>query len=107
MASASARRRSNKRLNSNSKPPKASMSPSASSSGPNYRKFVMITSLSLIGSLTILFSISSISGNALVSKVQHSNVYTVEVINEFPHDPAAFTQVRIIQSLKFNWTSFV
>lgn len=57
--------------------------------------------------LTILFplSISSNTWSALLvdsQKETHQfpNIYSIEIINEYPHDPKAFTEVRFF-SFKF------
>lgn len=96
MASASARKKSNKRLISNSKPQQSPpMSSSSLAFPPSFRKLILSIPIALICMVTVFFSASSISQKAFESNGRSSNFYTVEVINEFSHDPEAFTQVLV------------
>jgi hypothetical protein len=60
------------------------------SSNVIYKKVSVFVSLVMIFGVIFLLGISSniLSGVASVPKL-----YSVQVINEFPHDPSAFTQV--------------
>lgn len=68
------------------------MSSAALSFPLSFRKVILSIPVALICMVTVFFSASSISRKALESNGRASNFYTVEVINEFPHDPEAFTQ---------------
>nr|XP_048326548.1 glutaminyl-peptide cyclotransferase isoform X2 [Ziziphus jujuba var. spinosa] len=93
MASKALRKRLNKR--SDSKP-----SPSNSSTMPaswpphlnNYRKTSVIFSVLLILSVFGLLGVSSNMWRNLKHDAVSTPVYSIEVVNEFPHDPQAFTQ---------------
>ncbi|KAL3521565.1 hypothetical protein ACH5RR_019714 [Cinchona calisaya] len=102
MAGGSARRKSNnKRLNSNLKSPSppqqlkyASMAspPAVSFHLKHRRKIILLTSLAMTWGLLVVLGLPSISPTTFLSNVQSTQLYTVGVINEFPHDPDAFTQ---------------
>lgn len=96
MASASARKKSNKRVISNSKPQQSPpMSSSSLAFPPSFRKIILSIPVALICMVTVFLGASSISHKAFESDGRSINFYTVEVINEFPHDPEAFTQVLV------------
>ncbi|MCD7469425.1 hypothetical protein HAX54_008472 [Datura stramonium] len=69
--------------------------PSMASSSPflhHYRKISALIFFILVVCLVVFFSNSSRKEGAFRSDVPSNQLYTVEVINEFPHDPDAFTQ---------------
>ncbi|CAI9092295.1 OLC1v1027493C1 [Oldenlandia corymbosa var. corymbosa] len=102
MASGSARKKSSKRPISSSKGPEpqtqlhastASMASPASSFYLKHRRNIfLLTSFALVCGLIVVLHITYSSPPAFESSVKSSNLHTVEVINEFPHDPEAFTQ---------------
>lgn len=79
----------NRRPNSNFKIP---MVPSHLSISPKYKKVILIASIALIGTAVILLSTSSAKHKVSESDEGSSGLYSVEVVNEYPHDPEAFTQ---------------
>ncbi|CAK9185073.1 unnamed protein product [Ilex paraguariensis] len=98
MASASTRKKLNKRSSPKPQQHYSSMSSSPSSSplssSPrlNYRKISLIVSVILIISVIILLNISWSMWINFGTKTSRNQLYFIEVINEFPHDPNAFTQ---------------
>lgn len=58
----------------------------------NYKTISLLISIFLILSVVFLLSLSSNMWSKLVSNVNSSQIYSIEVVNEFPHDPNAFTQ---------------
>lgn len=98
---ASSRRRNNKPNNKqllfkDLNTPTKSMSKSISSSSvfTCFKKyFLYIPLIIMILAALFLLSISSNSFSAIGSDTVSSQNYVVEVVNEFPHDPTAFTQV--------------
>lgn len=78
----------------------------AMASGPspssNHKKSYLIVSVLLVLSVVVLLGISS-SGWSKFKSLDESfpRIYTIEVVNEFPHDPHAFTQVSIRVSFPF------
>lgn len=74
----------------------ANSSPTNSHNNPSFSKCRMATLL--ISALVFVcllgfFSISSNMGSAVGVEPNIDPVYNVKVVNEFPHDPDAFTQV--------------
>ncbi|KAL5727248.1 hypothetical protein ACHQM5_000465 [Ranunculus cassubicifolius] len=68
---------------------------SSMASSPFFTKRNTITSISLIISAIIIISITSITFNLNKSSfedVPKDHICSIEVVNEFPHDPNAFTQ---------------
>lgn len=60
----------------------------------NYRKTSLILSVVLIVGVFILLGISS---NILINvSAVSASIFSIEVVNEFPHDPNAFTQVILV-----------
>ncbi|XP_027110219.2 glutaminyl-peptide cyclotransferase-like isoform X1 [Coffea arabica] len=94
MANVSARKKSNKRSNSNLKRQQQSSvaSPSMSFRLKHRRKIILLTTVAVAWGVLLTVSRTSISSTAFQSKLQSSHLHTVEVVNEFPHDPGAFTQ---------------
>ena len=77
-------------------------------SSSNHKKSYLIVSVLLVISAVFLLGISA----SLRSKFKSHDesfprIYTIEVVNEFPHDPHAFTQVTICVKFSFyfflNW----
>jgi hypothetical protein len=64
---------------------------SSSSTRFRYKKVSVFVSLVMIFGVVYLLGVSSSiwSGVAFVPKL-----YAIQVVNEFPHDPSAFTQVN-------------
>lgn len=77
------------RTNLNPSPPMASR-PNPSS---YFQKSSLLLSLVLLLSVIVLLGISSNIRNKFVRDDSFPKIYTIEVVNEFPHDPDAFTQV--------------
>ncbi|KAI3458098.1 hypothetical protein Pfo_014761 [Paulownia fortunei] len=94
MAIKSLRKKSNKRSsNSNpTNPHNNSMAPSAPSFLSNYRMIPLLISAVVFVCVLILLSVSSNMHSALGSDPNIDRIYSVKVVNEFPHDPNAFTQ---------------
>ncbi|XP_059667126.1 glutaminyl-peptide cyclotransferase-like [Cornus florida] len=88
MATRSLRMKPNKRSNLK---PRSSMA-SSSSSRSNCTKLCLFISIVLIICFVILMSISTNMWSKLGINAQSTYLYSIEVINEFPHDPKAFTQ---------------
>lgn len=91
MAAGSLRRRQSKR--SNSKPSVAM------TSRPSYQRFLTPRNTALLVSISLIFFVVLVSGISLnvlrrspKYEVQSPIVYSIEVVNEFPHDPTAFIQ---------------
>ncbi|KAG6715473.1 hypothetical protein I3842_05G255000 [Carya illinoinensis] len=76
------------RTNLNPSPPMASR-PNPSS---YFQKSSLLLSLVLLLSVIVLLGISSNIRNKFVRDDSFPTIYTIEVVNEFPHDPDAFTQ---------------
>lgn len=101
MAAGSLKRRQSKR--SNSKPP------AAMASRPSHQRFLtprntaLLISSSLVFFVVLVFGISfNVLRRSAKYEVQSPMIYSIEVVNEFPHDPRAFTQVSQFRShLKF------
>lgn len=68
--------------------------PSTSSHLFNYRNILMAISVVLIVFVVALSSVSSNTWARFQSDSCRDNLYAIEVVNEFPHDPQAFTQVK-------------
>ena len=92
MAAGSLKRRQSKR--SNSKP--SIVMPSR----PSHQSFLAHRTTALLLFISLIFFavlVSGISLNVLRRspkyEVQSPMIYSIEVVNEFPHDPRAFTQV--------------
>ncbi|KAK9292425.1 hypothetical protein L1049_020395 [Liquidambar formosana] len=88
MAGGSLKKRPNKR--SNDKPYPSPM-PSPTSRF-NYRKSSLIISLLLLACVVVLLGISSNRWDNFAFDDPTPQIYTIEVVSEFPHDPKAFTQ---------------
>ncbi|EXC05963.1 hypothetical protein L484_014232 [Morus notabilis] len=86
-SSQSHRKRLNKRSSSNSYSSMASRP-----TPPNYRKISLTFSVFLIFCVVLTLGISSNMWNKLNSSSVSPTIYSIEVVNEFPHDPQAFTQ---------------
>ncbi|PIN17091.1 Glutaminyl-peptide cyclotransferase [Handroanthus impetiginosus] len=94
MAPKSLRKKSSKR-SSNSKPPSShdnSMALSAPSFYSNYRIVPLLISAVMFVFVLITLTISSKMSNVIGSDPNIDRIYSIEVVNEFPHDPSAFTQ---------------
>ncbi|XP_059629195.1 glutaminyl-peptide cyclotransferase-like isoform X1 [Cornus florida] len=89
MAGRSVRKRPNKQLNPK---PLPSMASSSSSSRFSYKKISMFISIVLIINIVVLLSKSSNMWSIGGINAHSNNLYSIEVVNEFPHDPKAFTQ---------------
>ncbi|XP_044504443.1 glutaminyl-peptide cyclotransferase [Mangifera indica] len=105
MASRSLKKKSNKRFNNNSNPNPSTSSFSSSSSSSSsrmdsshlarfrYRRTTAAVLIFLIVCGLVALSISSDIWHKIVRPVDYwPDIYTIEVLNEFPHDPGAFTQ---------------
>lgn len=71
--------------------------PSMASSSPfllHYRKISVLVFLILVVCLVVFLNTSSTKEGGFQYDVPSNQLYTVEVVNEFPHDPGAFTQVH-------------
>ncbi|OIT19443.1 hypothetical protein A4A49_43578, partial [Nicotiana attenuata] len=69
--------------------------PSMASASPfllHYRKISVLVFLILVVCLIVFLNTSSTKEGVFQSDMPSNQLYTVEVINEFPHDPVAFTQ---------------
>lgn len=69
-------------------------------SRPSYQSFLTHRSTALLVSISLIFFVVLVSGISLnvlrrspKYEVQSPMIYSIEVVNEFPHDPRAFTQV--------------
>lgn len=87
-----------KRANKRSTSPKAAQAPMAfessfPSSRSNYRKISLLAMVSLVVCVVVVLSISSSTWGGFGFDVPLDQVYSIEAVNEFPHDPRAFTQV--------------
>lgn len=60
----------------------------------HYRKISALAFVILVACLIIVLNTSLRKEGVSLSDVPSNQLYTVEVVNEFPHDPDAFTQVR-------------
>ncbi|THG13372.1 hypothetical protein TEA_008225 [Camellia sinensis var. sinensis] len=89
MAAGSLRKKSNKR--SNLKQPHPAMA-STSLSPSYYRKIYVFVMVLLVVCVLTLLSISSSMWIVFGSNALSHQIYSVQVVNEFPHDPTAFTQ---------------
>ncbi|KAL7229814.1 hypothetical protein ACSBR2_008382 [Camellia fascicularis] len=89
MAAGSLRKKSNKR--SNLKQLHPSMA-STSLSPSHYRKIYVFVMVLLVVCVLSLLSISSSMWIVFGSNALSHQIYSVQVVNEFPHDPTAFTQ---------------
>uniref|UniRef100_A0A5B6Z8K5 Putative glutaminyl-peptide cyclotransferase n=1 Tax=Davidia involucrata TaxID=16924 RepID=A0A5B6Z8K5_DAVIN len=89
MAGGSLRKKPNKRSNLK---PQPSMPPPSSSSPHNYRKFSVFISIVLIVCVTVLLRMSTDMWSVFGFNTHSNHLYSIEVVNEFPHDPKAFTQ---------------
>ncbi|XP_051143775.1 glutaminyl-peptide cyclotransferase-like [Andrographis paniculata] len=94
MAAKSVKRRS-KKSSSDSNPTSSTNNSMASLPSPLRSRFwivpIIITSVLFVFAM-ILFSVSPNKLSPLVSDADVDLIYGVEVVNEFPHDPEAFTQ---------------
>ncbi|KAL6972029.1 hypothetical protein U1Q18_031712, partial [Sarracenia purpurea var. burkii] len=88
MAGSLFKKKPNKRSNLKPRPSMAY----SSSSPSNYRKISLLAFVFLVICVVGLRSISSITWLVLKSDAHSDQLYSVEVVNEFPHDPRAFTQ---------------
>ncbi|KAA0033694.1 hypothetical protein IC582_013156 [Cucumis melo] len=68
-------------------------------SRPSYQSFLTHRSTALLVSISLIFFVVLVSGISLnvlrrspKYEVQSPMIYSIEVVNEFPHDPRAFTQ---------------
>ncbi|KAL9275070.1 Glutaminyl-peptide cyclotransferase-like protein, partial [Drosera capensis] len=78
---------------SSSPSPMASRSPPALV--PDHKRIFILVSISLIVCVIVLLSISSNTSSSKLSfsgEEVSAEVYSVEVVNEYSHDPNAFTQ---------------
>ncbi|KAL7146266.1 hypothetical protein ABFS83_06G029000 [Erythranthe nasuta] len=94
MTTPSQRRKNNKR-SANSNPnnsQKNQMAPYASSFYSKFRMSPFLISAVLFMSVLILLSISLNMRSALGSNPNVSGIYSIDVVNQYPHDPSAFTQ---------------
>ncbi|XP_057508499.1 glutaminyl-peptide cyclotransferase-like [Actinidia eriantha] len=89
MAGASLRKKTNKR---SSPKPQASMASASPSSPSNYRKRSLFVMVFLVVSVVGLVGISSSLWTGLGFAAHYDQICSVQVVNEFPHDPGAFTQ---------------
>ncbi|KAH6835047.1 glutaminyl cyclase [Perilla frutescens var. hirtella] len=64
----------------------------AAPSFSKYRMATLLISAAIFLYVLVLFSISSNMGSAVGMEPSIDRVYNVKVVNEFPHDPNAFTQ---------------
>lgn len=64
----------------------------SSSSRSNYRKISLFAMVFLFFWVVIVLCISPNMWTGLGSDARLDQVYSIEVVNEFPHDPTAFTQ---------------
>lgn len=94
MANKSLRKKSEKRP-ANSSPTNLSTSPSRPSarSFARYKMAVLLISAVAFAFALIFLSISSNMGSVVGVEPSIDRIYDVTVVNEFPHDPNAFTQV--------------
>ncbi|KAA8539959.1 hypothetical protein F0562_026651 [Nyssa sinensis] len=88
MAGGSMRKKPNKRSNLK---PQPSM-PRPLSSPPNYRKISVFVSILLFVCVTLLLRMSTDMWIVFGFNTHSNHLYSIEVVNEFPHDPKAFTQ---------------
>lgn len=116
MASATQGKKLNKRPQSSNsdKPPKSKSKSKSSPMGPSrsappiYRKTSVVFSVLLILCVFGLLGVSSNMWRNLNSDAVSTPVYSIEVANEFPHDPAAFTQVALFGfGFSFSWKKFL
>ncbi|GMJ14953.1 ARABIDOPSIS THALIANA GLUTAMINYL CYCLASE, glutaminyl cyclase, GLUTAMINYL CYCLOTRANSFERASE [Hibiscus trionum] len=87
MASKSAKKKPNSKRSS-SKP----ASPMASSKHFDLRRFFIIISIILPVSVFVVLAVSSNTSYKISSDHHSVKIYGFEIVNEFPHDPSAFTQ---------------
>ena len=95
MPGAKMRKKSNSRR-VNSLPQQPSMASSLASSSRfllHYRKISALVFFILVVWLIVVLNTSLRKEGESQSDVPSNRLYTVEVVNEFPHDPDAFTQV--------------
>ncbi|KAM7499703.1 hypothetical protein LguiA_024117 [Lonicera macranthoides] len=88
----SMRKKSSKRSLKPPIPTPSSSSSSTSSHLFNYRNILMSISVVLIVFVVVLLSVSSNTWARFQSDSRRDDLYAIEVVNEFPHDPHAFTQ---------------
>ncbi|GFY83315.1 hypothetical protein Acr_03g0000890 [Actinidia rufa] len=89
MAGGSLRKKPNKR---SSPKPQASMASASSSSPSNFRKRFLFFTVFLGVSVVGLVGISSSMWTGLGFEEHSDQICSANVVNEFPHDPGAFTQ---------------
>ncbi|KAK2983572.1 hypothetical protein RJ640_023106 [Escallonia rubra] len=92
MAGASMRKKSNKRSSPDPQQTSMPSPPSSLLSYFSYRYLSLVVSFVLIVCVIVLLSVSSNMWATFGSDAQFDQLYTIEVVNEFPHDPNAFTQ---------------
>lgn len=90
MAGGSLRKKPHKR--SSPKEAQPLMPSGSSSSRSNYRKISLFAMVFLFFWVVIVLCISPNMWTGLGSDARLDQVYSIEVVNEFPHDPTAFTQ---------------
>ncbi|GMH29583.1 hypothetical protein Nepgr_031426 [Nepenthes gracilis] len=67
--------------------------PMASRSVPfRHRRFCLAASFTILVVLLCVVVLLSVSSETLFRLPQSPRIYTIEVVNEYPHDPKAFTQ---------------
>lgn len=99
MASGTHRKKLNKRPNF-SKPLNSPMA-SSRPAPPNYRKPSIYFLVLFIFCVFGLLGVSSNMWRNFNSDAVSLAIYSIEVVNEFPHDPAAFTQVNPLPKISF------
>ncbi|XWS37879.1 hypothetical protein CRYUN_Cryun19dG0083300 [Craigia yunnanensis] len=81
-----------KRKTNNKRSSSKSASSMASSMHLYLRKVFILTSIVLLVSVILVLGVSSSTWNKISSNNHSIQFYGYEVVNEFPHDPSAFTQ---------------
>ncbi|XP_058181970.1 glutaminyl-peptide cyclotransferase [Rhododendron vialii] len=94
MAGGSLRKRRPNKRSTSPKAAQAAMAFGSSfpSSPSNYRKISLLAMVFLVVCVVVVLSISSSTWSGFGIDVPLDQFYSVEVVNEFPHDPRAFTQ---------------
>eukprot|EP00257_Ricinus_communis_P013789 XP_015571312.1 glutaminyl-peptide cyclotransferase [Ricinus communis] len=84
----------NKRSNNKRSTPKADIAMPSPSHTSHFtlRKVPLLVLFVMIFGIIALLGISPITLSSLGSVDQSSKIYAIQVVNEFPHDPSAFTQ---------------
>ncbi|CAI0546506.1 unnamed protein product [Linum tenue] len=81
-----------KRSSTNSKPTSSNPMPPSQTRGFSWNRGPVFVSVAMVFGVVFLLGISSIIWNSFAGVDATPKIYAIQVVNEYPHDPDAFTQ---------------